>query len=71
MPRHRMLDSVTAWSLGSAGNRFLECSVSAGTFAHRAFLLMIWSCPHQTGQPAWVGDCCEMNSRGERICKPL
>jgi hypothetical protein len=30
-----------------------------------------WSCPHQTGQAAWVADCAAMNSRGERMRKPL
>jgi len=30
-----------------------------------------WSYPHQTGQSAWVADCAAMNSRGERIRKPL
>ncbi len=30
-----------------------------------------WSCPHQTGQGAWLADCAAMNSRGERMRKPL
>ena len=30
-----------------------------------------WSCPHQTGQAAWVADCAAMNSRGESMRKPL
>ena len=30
-----------------------------------------WSGPHQTGQAAWVADCAAMNSRGERMRKPL
>ncbi len=30
-----------------------------------------WSCPYQTGQAAWVADCAAMNSRGERMRKPL
>lgn len=33
--------------------------------------LWSWSCPHQTGHAAWVADCETMNSRGERMRKPL
>jgi len=34
-------------------------------------VLNFWSCPHQTGHAAWVADCEAMNSRGERMRKPL
>lgn len=34
-------------------------------------LVWSWSCSHQTGQAAWVADCAAMNSRGERMRKPL
>ena len=31
----------------------------------------LWSCPYQTGQVAVDADCAAMNSRGERMRKPL
>lgn len=36
-----------------------------------AFQEDLWSCPYEIGQLVVDGDCSAMNSRGERMRKPL
>ena len=44
-------------------------ALEAGPFNSKRVLL-VWTCPYQTGHTAWLANWLAMNSRGERMRKP-